>query len=60
MYSSKMKKCALSFLLFKANISTKSKWLVNVSCISLKLCTQIKTLGSKKKRIFLLLRYRCL
>lgn len=48
MYSSKMKKCALSFLLFKANISTKSKWLVNVSCISLKLYSN-KNFGKQKE-----------
>lgn len=43
-----MKKWTLSFLLSKANRSSRSNWVVNVFHISLKLCTQKKkTLGSK-------------
>lgn len=50
-----MEKQALSFLLCKANISTKNDWVVNVFVIILKLCTQKTNIGSKKKIIFLLL-----
>lgn len=44
-----MEKWTLSFLLFKANISTKNNWVVNVLHFILKLCTQKKLWKAKGK-----------